>query len=113
MNDEANTKLRTRRIELRAEVARLTEERETEHSWAAALGHVLTQFRIVRMPEDLIARLEERDDALAKLSLEEACCANQREDIRRLVEALREWHQPHPASCALCVLLAEMKERYA
>ena len=33
----------------------------------------------------------------------------QREDIRRLVGALREWHQPHPASCALCVLLAEMK----
>ena len=34
------------------------------------------------------------------------------EDIRRLVEALRGWHHPHPASCSLCLLLAEMKERY-
>ena len=36
----------------------------------------------------------------------------QRADIRRLVEALRGWHHPHPASCSLCLLLAEMKERY-
>src|SRR3990172_2297619 len=32
----------------------------------------------------------------------------QREDIGRLVEALREWHHPHPSSCSLCLFLAEM-----
>ena len=70
-----------------------------------------------------VARLtRERDDALAKaigrltqLSLEEACCAQQRKDIRRLMELVGialTWMPDNDQRRQLVALLAEIKERY-
>ena len=107
----------------RLEVARLTEERDTEQAQVDLLMEAVESslWNLGQCPSgdhcNHVTRIHDRlqtihENLLTAARKRQAERDQQREDIRRLVEALRGWHHPHPASCSLCLLLAEMKERY-